>query len=347
MVIKYRRILRVASVNLWVGSTASKSMAVMHSEAREALVKPQCVWYFIIVIVCCFAAHMKKPSSVMCYSHPDCHCGGYKKLLFLQGGRLSYRNWYRCCSLSPWWTVRRSNVNDSASSHRTAMPCLSRHRFTRSATRQETIESATGDNDGRCNHASVTENMFTDEMSSKSIIENIQHSTLRLYPDSCLRTRSAEIKCFVSEAAMLRAVVHRMAQTMYSSHAVGIAAPQLGVSKRVVILNVDPFARKFEETVLINPCIEEFASDVEELTEGCLSFPGIILSVTRPSSVRVRFQTMQGNTVERWFHNWEARVCQHELDHLDGVLFHERATIEERHRVELVFNQTGKKWELP
>lgn len=113
----------------------------------------------------------------------------------------------------------------------------------------------------------------------------------------------------------LNDLVPQMFSIMINNNGVGLAAPQIGVSKRILVIN-------YEDTLLacINPEIVNGSGEVSG-TEGCLSFPGLWLKVKRYETVMVRYQDMTGNNREETFSGFMARIFQHELDHLDGICF--------------------------
>lgn len=114
-------------------------------------------------------------------------------------------------------------------------------------------------------------------------------------------------------------LLQNMADTMYAAPGVGLAAPQIGVSKRVVVIDVGEGLLE-----LINP--EIVSRDGSELeSEGCLSLPEITLKVKRAAKVRVKAQNREGKRVEIVGEGMLARALQHEIDHLDGILFIDRA----------------------
>ena len=102
---------------------------------------------------------------------------------------------------------------------------------------------------------------------------------------------------------------------------VGLSANQVGVNARVFAMGTKDF-----QTVLFNPQILAVSSKNISLDEGCLSFPGVICKIKRSNEVRVRFQTPSGIMTTKTFHGLTAKVFQHEMDHLDGILFYNRAS---------------------
>jgi peptide deformylase len=124
----------------------------------------------------------------------------------------------------------------------------------------------------------------------------------------------------------LQALLTDMFDTMAALNGAGLAAPQIGVSKRVVIFGFEanpryPDAEPVPQTVLINPMIEVIGEETEEDWEGCLSVPGLRGLVKRYANIRYRGQDQQGKPIDRTVSGFHARVVQHECDHLDGVLY--------------------------
>lgn len=131
--------------------------------------------------------------------------------------------------------------------------------------------------------------------------------------------------------AELRALVQDMDETMRGRNGAGIAAPQIGVSLRVVIFEVTqnpryPQAEPVPYTVLVNPVLEPIGDTRDDAWEGCLSVPGLRGVVSRHSSLRYRGFDLDGNAIDRRVSGFHARVVQHEVDHLDGILFPMRIT---------------------
>lgn len=149
-------------------------------------------------------------------------------------------------------------------------------------------------------------------------------SRIRKFGDPVLRTRAREVQR-VDDA--LRDEVKRMAELMGDALGVGLAAPQVGILHRLLVYQVGPQAKP---AALVNPEIEWTGSDTEAMEEGCLSLPEVLVDVERPIHLRVRAQNEDGDPIVIEASGLEARVIQHEIDHLDGVLILDRASREQR-----------------
>jgi peptide deformylase len=147
---------------------------------------------------------------------------------------------------------------------------------------------------------------------------------VRMYGDPVLRARARAVEVFDDALAD---EVQRMARLMDDAIGIGLAATQLGVMHRVLVYRVEPEAPL---GVLINPEFEFKSDEVEIAEEGCLSLPGVGVEVERPAQVRVRAQDEHGKPVTIEASGLEARVIQHEVDHLDGVLILDRISREQR-----------------
>ena len=149
-------------------------------------------------------------------------------------------------------------------------------------------------------------------------------SFIRRLGDPVLKSSATPVDRFDDS---LRRQVARMAGIMNDAYGVGLAAPQLGVSQRLLVYRVGPDAPLI---VLANPEIEWRSDDTEFLDEGCLSIPGITVDVERPVHVRVLAKDEQGEDRAVEASGLEARVIQHEMDHLDGVLILDRTSRDQR-----------------
>lgn len=142
---------------------------------------------------------------------------------------------------------------------------------------------------------------------------------LTLYPAPVLRRVAAPVDRFDDE---LRTIVEAMLRTMYASKGVGLAAPQVGLQKRILVAN--PTGEPADELILVNPTVTERAGPPTRFEEGCLSFPGIYAEVERPESCTVRAQGLGGEEFEAEYSGFLSRILQHEQDHLEGVLLVDR-----------------------
>jgi peptide deformylase len=122
----------------------------------------------------------------------------------------------------------------------------------------------------------------------------------------------------------VRTLITDMFDTMYTEEGVGLAAPQGGVGPRVIV--VDPRQDEVKGFALVNPVVVERSSELDRAEEGCLSIPGLQEIVERPAQVTVEGLDPDGNIVRLAAEGLLARVLQHEIDHLDGVLFIDRVS---------------------
>lgn len=146
---------------------------------------------------------------------------------------------------------------------------------------------------------------------------------LKKYGDPVLRAVTEKVTEFDDS---LPSIIEGMAEVLYNENGVGLAAPQVGLSKKIVIIDLS-FGEKVDCILpVINPEILETEGECV-MEEGCLSFPGIYEDIARPEKVKVRFQDINGETRELEADGFLARVIQHEFDHLDGILFVDRLSI--------------------
>jgi len=143
--------------------------------------------------------------------------------------------------------------------------------------------------------------------------------TLTLYPDPVLRKQALPVKAFDEELAR---TVAAMFERMVASKGVGLAAPQVGLKKRILVLNAT--GDKKDDLALVNPTIVARSGPETLFDEGCLSFPGIYAEVRRPDRCTVKAFDPAGREIEREYSGFESRIIQHEFDHLEGVLLVDR-----------------------
>lgn len=139
---------------------------------------------------------------------------------------------------------------------------------------------------------------------------------MRTFGDPILKTRAALVKDFDGS---LERLAEDMLATMREQEGVGLAANQVGRLKRILVAAVED-----DEYVLVNPVIEEASETTESVPEGCLSIPGIQVEVERPTEITISGQDASGEPIRIEAEGLLARVFQHEVDHLDGVLILDR-----------------------
>lgn len=137
------------------------------------------------------------------------------------------------------------------------------------------------------------------------------------YPDPILQQVAEPVATFDKE---LEQLVEDMFESMYDAHGIGLAAPQIGVKKRITVIDLSNKAKAEDKLVLINPEII-YREGKQFSEEGCLSLPEIREKVTRAQKVKVRAQNVKGEWFELEGEELLSRCFQHEIDHLDGVLF--------------------------
>ena len=147
---------------------------------------------------------------------------------------------------------------------------------------------------------------------------------IRQYPDPVLRMKAREVEDFDDD---LRRLVERMTQLMQDANGVGLAGTQVGMLQRVFVFQ--PTAED-EPRALVNPTIVDSSDEMLSDTEGCLSLQGVSIPVERPVSVTIEAKDETGADVRLELEEHAARVAQHELDHVDGILIIDRTTPEAR-----------------
>lgn len=150
---------------------------------------------------------------------------------------------------------------------------------------------------------------------------------IRLYGDPMLREKAQPIEEITDEH---RRLAEDMAETMYEASGIGLAATQVGRLVRLIVVDVNWARAENPETepkrpkAMINPEILKESAEDDEYQEGCLSLPGIEGEVWRSVQIKVRYTTLDGETVEQECEDLHARCILHEIDHLDGTLFIDR-----------------------
>ncbi len=141
---------------------------------------------------------------------------------------------------------------------------------------------------------------------------------IQTYGKKVLRTKTEEITQIDDN---LRDFVANMFETMYAAEGIGLAAPQVSNSIRLFVIDLSPLDEAEGRRVFVNPQIIKFGDENDEFEEGCLSIPTVREIVTRPTSIRITYQDMNGQHYDEVIDGFLARVIQHEYDHLEKTLF--------------------------
>jgi len=176
----------------------------------------------------------------------------------------------------------------------------------------------------------------TDELDPQAeATRRLALAQIRQYPDPVLRLKAQEVEDFDGD---LRQLVERMTRLMLDARGVGLAANQVGILRRVFIFQAD---EETEPRALVNPAIVERSDETEFDDEGCLSLQGVLVPVERALRIRLEARDEEGAPVVLELEGMAARVAQHEVDHLDGVLIVDRTTPEGRREALGVLRQTA------
>ena len=137
------------------------------------------------------------------------------------------------------------------------------------------------------------------------------------YDNEILNKKSIDIEEIDNDIIKLAKKMHKF---MIKSNGIGLAAPQIGISKRLIVIDTQEEGGVGQIT-MINPIIEDFSDIKATANEGCLSVPGIYAPVSRSKTIKVKYLNLEGTQMELTANDLLARVIQHEVDHLDGILF--------------------------
>ncbi len=159
------------------------------------------------------------------------------------------------------------------------------------------------------------------------------------YPDPVLRRVAEPVQEF---GPALAETVQAMFQRMQKSSGVGLAAPQVGISQRILVLN--PSGEPQDDLALVNPTILARSGPETWYDEGCLSFPGIYAEIKRPDRCTVRAQDLEGRAFEKEYDGFVSRIIQHEFDHLEGVLLVDRMSPADKQRHRAALQELVDRW---
>ncbi len=179
--------------------------------------------------------------------------------------------------------------------------------------------------------ARVSRNKVSSTKVNKEAVDNPPLEIFKLGSET-LRTEAKRISKVDNK---LRDLAKDMLQSMYSAKGIGLAAPQVGISKELLVIDINFEDSGAEPLILINPEITAFGSTLNSYEEGCLSIPGVYLNVIRPSTIKLKFRDEMGRPRKMNADGLLARCIQHEVDHLKGVLFVDRVTSKEDLKKEL------------
>ncbi len=170
---------------------------------------------------------------------------------------------------------------------------------------------------------------------------------IRYYGHPDLRMKAKPVEKITLEIVR---ICEDMLETMVSlDNAIGFAGPQFGIPLRIFVIREEKFLpdNKYyfcEPEVIINPVLSSPSKETESMLEGCMSFPGLHVEVTRPKSIHVRYQNIKGEWMEEDLKNFRARMFMHENDHLNGVLHVDRMDPKERKKIEPVLREMKQKY---
>lgn len=170
----------------------------------------------------------------------------------------------------------------------------------------------------------------------------VEGTNLRIvkYPHPSLRAKNDLITPEELQSGEISKLAKEMFLVMYAAEGIGLAAPQVGINKRLMVYNESGDKKKWlSETVLINPQIVEYSKASDIMVEGCLSFPNMNGEVQRSKWVKVEAMNLKGKKVKKKFKGFEARLFQHEYDHLDGKVYIDHLTNDAREAVQSTLNE--------
>ena len=172
--------------------------------------------------------------------------------------------------------------------------------------------------------------------------EAVKNPPLKIYMlgQETLRTPANRI---VKVDDSIRKLAKDMLITMYSAKGIGLAAPQVGLQKRILVIDLNFEDPESPPNVFINPEIISSSASLDTYEEGCLSIPGVYLNVVRPSSIKLSFRDEMGRPKKMNAEGLMERCIQHEIDHLNGVLFVDKVTDQDELKKQLKENKFNEK----
>ena len=175
----------------------------------------------------------------------------------------------------------------------------------------------------------------------------VEGTDLRIvkYPHPSLRRENADITMEELKDGSIAKLAKEMFLVMYAAEGVGLAAPQVGVNKRLMVYNESgDKKRRLDEVIMVNPRITEYSEAKDIDLEACLSFPDMSGDVERSKWIKVEALNLKGKKIKRKFSGWEARIFQHEYDHLDGTVYIDRLSEKGRSEVQPTLDELVAKF---
>jgi peptide deformylase len=191
----------------------------------------------------------------------------------------------------------------------------------------------------------MSSTMFSSKMDQEVDPGVVEGTDLRIlkYPHPALRATNDVVTEEELKDGSIAKIAKEMLLLMYAAEGVGLAAPQVGINKRLLVYNEDGDPKKWlNEIIMVNPKIVDFSDAKDISVEGCLSFPEMDGDVERSKWIKVEAMNLRGKKIKRKYEGWEAKVFQHEYDHLDGVVYIDRLMEERRAEVQPVLDSLIK-----
>ena len=159
------------------------------------------------------------------------------------------------------------------------------------------------------------------------------------HPDPKLRKTAEKVTDFNDE---LNTIIANMLETMDAEKGIGLAATQVDIHKQIITINTSKEGKEEENKIIINPQVISKGDTIETTEEGCLSIPGVHENVNRPNKIHIKYQDKQGNDQELHASGLLAVCIQHEIDHLNGVLFIDHLSIFKRKKIEKQYKKISE-----
>jgi peptide deformylase len=231
-------------------------------------------------------------------------------------------------SIATATTTTTNNNNNNRRSHRWELFSSS----SSSSSVEVGIQQEGGD-------STVKKTLREEEEVDPGVVEGTNLRVLK-YPHPSLRLPNVEVTEEEIRDGSIAQVAKEMLLVMYAAEGMGLAAPQVGINKRLMVFNVSGDPKKWlQETILINPQIVSYSPAKDSKLEACLSFPKMNGPVERSKSITVEAYNIRGKKMKLKYKGWDARVFQHEYDHLDGIVYIDRLTPEDRELVQPRLNE--------